>query len=214
MKYVQDDIQKNQQIEKNQIIESMRFEHSLNTQGKLNFQTFKVSFNDPVYRVYPKQFSVTSILGSISDGARLNIGGPQILKSNFPFNKFGALYISNTMAGAIAEYCQGTPLDKNDYKYTLQPQKTFELWDLDKVVSNLQISSLKFLIDKLPIGGGWGNCKVPMPSQILATWLKSIDGDGIMYTSTKDLNSKIIAIFTQNDRESENNFSIISRTNI
>ena len=191
----------------------MGFENLLSSQGKLNFQTFKITFNDPVYRVYPKQWSVTSIIGSISDGARLNIGGLQVLKSNFPFNKFGALYLSDTMDGAIAEYCQGTPLDANDYRYTLQPQRTFELWDLDKVVSNLQIPSLKLLIDKLPIGGGWGNCKVPMPSQILSTWLKNIGGDGIIYTSTKDSNSKIIAIFTKDDNESANNFSIISSTN-
>ena len=79
----------------------MGFENLLSSQGKLNFQTFKITLNDPVYRVYPKQWSVTSIIGSISDGARLNIGGLQVLKSNFPFNKFGALYLSDTMDGEL-----------------------------------------------------------------------------------------------------------------
>lgn len=215
-KHVQANIQKKQQEEKNQIIESLNFWTWLRAQTNLSLATFKIDFNDPMYRVYPSQHVVTSITGSIACGARLNVGGNQVLKQFFPFNMFGAVYYATTMACAIIEYSQGTPLISNDVKYTLQPQKTFELWDLDKVIQTLLPSypSIDLLVGKLPIGGGWPNCKVPMPSQVLAHWLKSIGGDGIIYTSTKDPSSKIIALFATNDSTSANLVSIISQTTI
>lgn len=213
-KHVQANVLKKQQEEKNQIIESTNFWAWLKKQNKLNLETFKIDFNDPIYRVYPSQFSVTSMIGSISTGARLNIGANQVLKQFFPFNMFGAVYFATTMNCAISEYCQGTPLSANDVKYTLQPVKTFELWDLDKVVQTLTHPSINLLVSKLPIGGGWSGCKVPMPSQILSHWLRAIGGDGIAYISTKDSSAKIIALFVKDDKESSDFLNIINQTNI
>jgi len=124
---------------------------------------------------------------------------------------FGAVYYSTSLSCAELEYRHGTPLNSNDIKYTLLPQKFFELWDLDKVIKTLPHPSLSFLIDKLPIGGGWSNCKVPMPSQILAFWLMSIGGDGIIYTSIKEPSSKVIALFVRDDKESSGLVSIIKK---
>lgn len=212
--HVQANILKKQQEEKNQIIDSINFYEWLSKQKDLSLETFKFDFNDPLYRVYPSQFCVTSIIGSISYGARFNIGANQVLSDIFPFKMFGAVYYATTMKCAIDEYCQGTPLTLNDIKYTLQPTKNFQLWDLDKVVSNLNHSSISLQVNKLPVGGGWSNCKVPMPSQILASWLRDIGGDGILFTSTKDSNSKNIALFAKDDIESGSLVSVISQKNI
>ncbi len=210
--HVHANIQKKQQEEKNQIIESVNFWSWLKKQNKLSLATFKLDFNDPMYRVYPKHLEVTSIIGSIAYGARLNVGANQVIKKFFPFNMFGAVYYATTLNCAIAEYTQGTPLNANDVKYTLQPQKTFELWDLDKVIQTLAHPAIDLLVSKLPIGGGWSNCKVPMPSQVLSYWLKNIGGDGIIYTSTKDSSAKIIALFAKDDNHSSNLVTIINST--
>lgn len=214
VEHVQANVEKKHQEEKNQIIESLNFWAWLKKQNKLNLETFKIDFNDPIFRVYPSQFSVTSTIGSISSGARLNIGANQVLKQFFPFRMFGAVYFATTMSCAISEYCQGTPLNANDVKYTLQPTRTFELWDLDKVIQTLTHPSIDLFVSKLPIGGGWSDCKVPMPSQILSYWLKDIGGDGIIYTSTKDPKAKIVTLFAKDDKDSSALLSIINKTKI
>jgi hypothetical protein len=205
-------IQKKHQEEKNQIIESLLFWDWLKNQTKLSLQTFKQDFNDPVYRVYPLQFPVTSVTGSIAQGGRLNIGGSQ-LRQEFQFKMFGVLYVADSVPCAIDEYTHGTPLNKNDVRYTLQPTRNFELWDLDQVLNNLNYSAIKILVNKQPIGGGWCNCKVPMPSQILAHWLKSIGGDGIIFPSTQTTGARIIAIFAKDDADSKGNFTILNQVN-
>ena len=209
-KHVEANIKKKQQDEKNQIIESLMFWDWLQEQTKLNLATFKVDFNDPVYRVYPAQFKVTSVVGSISSGARMNIGGSQVL-STFPFKMFGALYVADSMLCATDEYSHGTPLNANDVRYTLQPNKNFELWDLELVLNNLNYPAIKLLINKQPIGGGWSNCKVPMPSQILAHWLKDIGGDGIIFPSTQTNSAKVIVVFAKDDTQSQKNFTILNQ---
>lgn len=209
-KYIEGQIKRKQQEEKDQIVQSLLFWDWLKKQTALSLQTFKVDFNDPVYRVYPSQFEVTSVTGSLAQGARLNIGGNQVLKF-FPFKMFGALYVADSMVCAQDEYTHGTPLNANDVRYTLQPTKTFELWDLELVLDNLPYPAIKLLVNKQPIGGGWANCKVPMPSQILASWLKDIGGDGIIFPSTQTSGAKVVAIFAKDDKASKKNFTILNQ---
>lgn len=187
-----------------QTYHSLSFLRLLNKQTALTFDTFKVDFNDPLYRITP--FHPTSISGSLAYGGRFNVGGSQLNKL-IGIKPFAALYLSTDLQCAEDEYTQGTPLGPNDIKYALAPSRTFELWDVEKVIQFLNFPNLSNLINQGPIFNSWGYCKVPMQSQILAFWLKKIGGDGILFKSTQDPDSYCLALFAKDNEESEALFS-------
>ena len=200
--------EKNNTKKLQQFHDSKSFLEFLNSEKTLDFSTFTVPFNDPLYRITPKQYQTTSIIGSITYGGRYNIGGSQFQKS-IEIEAFAALYLSSNLKCAEDEYTHGTKLTSNDIKYKLIPSKTFQLWDVEKVIQKLDFPNLNELVNK---GGieNWGHCKIPMPSQILSFWLKEIDGDGILFKSTHDSKSHCIALFAKDDNESKSFFTNVS----
>jgi hypothetical protein len=187
-----------------QTYNSLTFHRQLNKQKPLSFATFKVDFNDPLYRV--SAFGATSITGNLAYGGRFNVGGSQFNKL-IGIKPFAALYLSTDLHCAIDEYTQGTPLGPSDVQYALTPSKNFELWDIDKVVKFLNFPNLNNLINQGPIFSSWGYCKVPMQSQILASWLKKIGGDGVIFRSTQSTGSYCIALFAKDNAHSNALFS-------
>ena len=187
-----------------QTYNSLTFHRLLNKQKPLSFATFKVDFNDPLYRV--SAFNATSITGNLAYGGRFNVGGSQLNKL-IGIKPFATLYLSTDLQCAIDEYTQGTPLGPNDVKYALTPSKNLELWDIDKVVKFLNFPNLNNLINQGPLFNSWGYCKVPMQSQILTFWLKKIGGDGIIFRSTQSSGSHCIALFAKDNTHSKSLFS-------
>lgn len=89
-----------------QLYTSLVFYRYLQKQTPLNFQKFKTSFKDTLYRI--NAYSPTSITGSLMYGGRYNIGGSQSHKL-INIRPFSALYFSTDLQCAIDEYTHGTP---------------------------------------------------------------------------------------------------------
>lgn len=198
-------LNKNTEIKK-QTYNSFTFYEFLKKQKSLNFTTFKINFDEPLYRV--SAFYPTSVMGSFAYGGRFNIGGSQINES-INIKPFPALYLSTSLQCAIDEYTAGTPLGPKDTKYALTPLKSLKLWDIDKVIKSLSFPNLNTLINQGPISNSWGYCKVPTQSQILAFWLKEIGGDGIFFRSTQNAETYCVALFVKDDTASKALFSVI-----
>ena len=186
---------------------SFVFYRYLQKQAPLNFQKFKTSFKDILYRI--SVYSPISVTRNLAYGGRYNIGGSQLHKL-INIEPFPALYLATDLQCAIDEYTHGTPLCSNDIKYALTPSRRFQLWNIDKIIKSPNFSHLNDLIYQGPIFNSWGYCKVPMHSQILGFWLKQTGGDGVIFRSTKNPKSSCIALFIDNDLEAESLFSEIN----
>ena len=168
---------------------------------KCNFDTYKIAWNSDIYRVSNAHFKAYSVAGSIADGGRLNIGGSQQRQEFKELKKFGALYFSDDINTAVAEASAGGPLGPEDKKYKVKLRKSFDLWDYDKVVDSLDYQGIKEIVKSSPVSALWGTCKVPMPSQIIAFWLKTFGGDGFIFESTKVSDSKNIVLIFKDDTD-------------
>lgn len=76
---------------------------------------------------------------------------------------------------------------------------TFKLWDLKKVITELDYPNL---IEEVYASHGekiWAYQKVPIISQILADQLRNISGDGIVFDSTVCREDQKIALFLSDD---------------
>ena len=168
---------------------------------KCNFDTYKIAWNNDIYRVSNVNFKAYSVAGAIADGGRLNIGGSQQRQELKELKKFGALYFSEDINTAVAEASAGGPLGPQDKKYKVKLKKSFDLWDYDKVVDSLDYQGIKEIVKSSPVSALWGTCKVPMPSQIIAFWLKTFGGDGFIFESTKVSGSKNIVLIFKDDTD-------------
>lgn len=156
----------------------------------------------PVYRILYGGFDPLSIAGSLKDGGRFNIGGPQFIndKKLFPgLASRGCLYAAESQQCARLE--AGSPLGKAE-EYSLLPQKKFQLWNLSDIIVQLDIPGLLEQVKAIPMSAAWSAQKSPLASQLLAAYLRDIGGDGVIFPSTKDPNSNIMAFFFKDDQES------------
>ena len=182
--------------------------NSLSFFSWLNEQTLGVSptisWNEPLYRLVYNGFSPTSIMGSLADGGRFNVGGAQ-LNPQFPsVNKAGCLYLASSIKCCYAE--AAPPYGKPE-EWELTPKKTFHLWDLSQVIQNLNRPGLDDLVKLSPMEALWVYQKIPMIPQLLASHLRAMGGDGLVYPSTKDSSAKNFAFFFRTDAECEQAFT-------
>jgi hypothetical protein len=168
---------------------------------KCNFDTFKIAWNSDLYRVSNANFKAYSVAGALADGGRLNIGGSQQREELKELKKFGALYFSDDINTAVTEASATGPLGSEDKKYKVTLKKSFDLWDYDKVVESLDYPGIKENVKGSPVSALWGMCKVPMPSQIIAFWLKTFGGEGFIFESTKVSGSKNIVLIFKDDTD-------------
>lgn len=183
-----------------QLIASQSFWEWLKKE-KCNFDTYKIAWNSDLYRVSNGHFKAYSVAGAIADGGRLNIGGSQQRQELKELKKFGALYFSDDINTAVSEASATGPLGPEDKKYRIGLKKSFDLWDYDKVVESLDYPGIKEITKGSPVSALWGTCKVPMPSQIIAFWLKTFGGDGFIFESTKVSGSKNIVLIFKDDTD-------------
>ena len=157
-----------------------------------------------VYRL-TDGWSPHSIVGSISDGGRFNVGGAQLCPELSDIKKAGALYTASTLECCYSEIKEN-PVGKPD-EYELTPKKPFHLWDLSKVILDLKRGGLGDIVKAIPFEAIWGYQKVPLISQILAHYLRQIGGDGLVFPSTKDPNALNICFFFKTDDEANSSLS-------
>ena len=184
--------------------QSFYFHEKLQTTNELDFSAFREFYDSSLYRV--SSFSPLSLHGSLSNGGRFNLGNCQRLKQ-FKIDPFAALYLADTLQCAIDEYTHGSQIAPKDKRFLLAPAKSFELWNADKVVQHLDISNIKNIISQGRTLSSWAYYKVPMPSQILAHWLKGIGGDGVIFRSTQHPESRCVALFVKDDAHAKSLFS-------
>ena len=148
------------------------------------------------YRYANPAYGPLTIVGSISDGGRFNIGGAQ-RTSIFPdLLKKGVLYLTSTAKCAKAEAAK--PIGKHKL-YRVQSKGPLRLWDLKKVIKELDYPNL---LDEVYAGHAesiWAFQKVPTISQILADHLRKIGGDGLVFNSTVCKEDMNIALFFNDD---------------
>ncbi len=148
------------------------------------------------YRLANPTYGPLTIVGSISDGGRFNIGGAQLTSTLPSLNKKGALYLASTEEYAKAEAAK--PIGKHKL-YKVTSSEALKLWDLKKVIKQLDYPNL---LEEVYVSHGeriWTYQKIPTISQILADHLRSKGGDGLVFNSTickEDLN---IALFFNDD---------------
>ena len=158
------------------------------------------------YRYANPVYGPLTIVGSISDGGRFNIGGAQMSSTFLNLQKRGAIYLASTERCAKVEACK--PVGKHKL-YKVESEKPLKLWDLKKVIKDLNYPNL---LSEVYASHGekiWAYQKVPTISQILANHLRDKGGTGIIFNSTiikEDLN---IALFFDDDKHIESilNFS-------
>jgi hypothetical protein len=184
-----------------QLIASKSFWEWLKEEPRPNFNVHKITWNSDLYRVSNALFRAYSIAGSISDGGRLNIGGSQLRQELKELKIFGALYFSEDINTAVSEATGGGFLGPQDKKYKVALKKSFELWDFDKIVDALGYPGIKEIAKSSPMSALWATCKVPMPSQIIAYWLKTHGGDGFVFESTKEPGHRNIVLIFKDDTD-------------
>ena len=164
-----------------------------------------ISWNEPLYRPVYNGFSPTSIMGSLADGGRFNVGGAQLNPQFRSVNKAGCLYLASSIKCCYAE--AAPPYGKPE-EFELTPKKPLLLWDLHQVIQTLNRPGLEDLIKSSPTEAIWSYQKIPMIPQLLATHLRTLGGDGLAYPSTKDTSAKNFAFFFRTDAESEQTFTV------
>lgn len=194
-----DDFEAKHNAQKAQIYTSMPFFNWIKDK-EIKEENCCIEFKEG-FRYANQIYGPVTIVGSISDGGRFNIGGAQ-LTSTFPaLRKRGALYLSSTKKCAKSEAAK--PIGKHQL-YRVKSKATLKLWDLKKVIEELDYPNL---LQEVYTSHGdriWAYQKVPTISQILADHLRNKGGDGLVFNSTickEDLN--IILFFNTDEQAKE-----------
>ncbi len=84
-------------------------------------------------------------------------------------------------------------------QYQLTPNRSFVLWDMQKVLRHYSDPVLEQRLLNAPLDAIWSHQKVPVTSQLLAAELRRIGGDGIIIPSTKRAADKNVVLFFDSD---------------
>lgn len=189
--------------QKSDLITALSFDSFLQSKKIQTIPDYVISGS--VFRSVAPAFDVWSVAGSLADGGRFNIGGAQQIPELPNIRKFSSLYVASSLECTLAETAK--PHGKiKCYKMTLKKEMT--LWDLNKVITELDHPSLKEIINLIPVDAIWGYQKIPMVSQILAAFLKSKGGNGIIYPSVKMPSEQNISLFFSSDGDAKASFEV------
>lgn len=196
--YSRDIITAKVQKEEEELFRVLPF-HSFLQEQNIDAKKFLVTHSGSVFRFANPLYPVTTIVGSISDGGRFNVGAAQV-RADFPtLNKAGCLYTASSKECALAE----AAIPHGTLKmYELTPIKKFQVWDLAGVIAQLNYPNLLDLVKASDGEALWVYRKLPAIPQLLAMKLREIGGDGIKFESTKAAGHSNIAFFFKTDLES------------
>ena len=85
----------------------------------------EITLKGPAYRL-TYGWSPLSILGSISDGGRFNVGGAQLCPELPDVKKIGALYMASTLACCYREIAANPAGKADEYELTLRGATIFD----------------------------------------------------------------------------------------
>lgn len=163
-------------------------------------------FKGKAYRVVSPNVKPLSVSGSLADGGRFNIGGAQLTPLFPHLKKWSALYSSETLTCALQEAQK--PLGQvTKCELLYKGEKEIILWDLKKVITELNFPNLDQILKETPVEAIWGYQKIPKPSQVLAHYLMKIGGDGIVFESTKSPAHLNFTFFFWDDDAAKETFS-------
>lgn len=162
-------------------------------------------FQRDVFRFANPMYTVTSIAGSLGDGGRFNIGSAQMIPEFPTLTKAGCLYVASSAECALLEAVKPHGVLK---MYKLAPKKSFQLWDLNSVITDIGYPNLLELVKTSGGEALWTYRKTPAIPQILAVRLRNIGGDGILFESTKLSGHSNIAFFFKTDAEADAAFDV------
>lgn len=191
-------------MQKTQLVSSLHFYQWLEKQTIVKSTCIK-AFTDPGFRFANPRYGPIAIAGSLAYGGRFNIGGSQ-MDSNFPtLNIFGCLYFTSSDTCAKEEAAKPIGVHK---LYKIIPNKTLSLWDLDKVIQNLEYPNLLDLVRASHGEKIWAYQKIPTESQILGYKLKTLGCDGVLFESTKLKGHFNVGLFYDNDPQAQNDLKV------
>ncbi len=156
-----------------------------------------VQWEQPSYRIVMGTFDPLSIEGSLGSGGRFNVGGAQVNRHFPAYSMQGMLYAASSRTCAYEE--TGDFLGAHSL-FSLFPQRTLHLWDLDTLLNSFSYPDLRATINATPLDAVWVYQKVPKVSQVLGAFFRAQGGDGILYPSTKYPNGKILAFFAKDQK--------------
>lgn len=192
------------EMQKTQLVSSLHFYQWLEKQT-IDKSLCVKGFTDPCYRFANPRYGPIAIAGSLAYGGRFNIGGSQ-MDSNFPtLNIFGCLYFTSSAACAKEEAAKPIGVHK---LYKITPKKMLFLWDLAKVIQNLDYSNLFDLVRASHGEKIWAYQKIPTESQILGHKLKTLGCDGVLFESTKLEGHFNLGLFYDNDTQAQSDLTV------
>jgi hypothetical protein len=189
-----------------QLVESSAFWRWLRGQKKPCLKVHQQVVATPSYRIVFGGGSPLSTEGSLAKGGRFNIGGAQLTQFGDlkTFKMRACLYTASTAKCALAEV--GDPLGAGVI-HKIAPMSPMVLWDLSTVLKELAWPDLESKVSDTVLGSDWGLQKIPTVSQILASHLRDLGGQGLVYPSTKDPSALNIAYFIEQDMKADVLFS-------
>lgn len=172
-------------------------------QGGISPAPTFLEWTKPVYRLVYGDYDPLSILGSITFGGRFNVGGSQYIHDQKLFPGLvaqGCIYGATTLDCAYAE--AGDLVGCPD-QYEIIPKYSMKLWRLADVINHLDIPGLLAEVNAVPTAGVWAAQRSPLQSQLLATYLRSIGGDGLIFPSTKQPDEMVVTFFLKDEEASK-----------
>lgn len=177
---------------------SIQFWKWINAQPKLPFSA-SMEWNQPSFRLVWDDIPPLSIAGNLATGGRFNVGAAQVTK-HITVSKQACLYSATTLDCCFKEAQPPIGVPK---RYRIKPKNKLFLWDLEEVLRHYNDPLLTKKISDAPLDAIWELQKVPLISQLLATFLRSLGGNGIRFPSTKEPSADNLAFFFKYDKDVE-----------
>lgn len=186
------------------LIESTAFYNFLRNES-IQFSEYEISWSGPLFRVTTGSYHPLSVAGSLAYGGRYNVGGAQVTAfgdlSGLP--AAAVLYFGGNKQTALTEADTQRPV-----LYQAKPVRALSLWNINRLIENLNWASVKTQIEAVPWAANWSLQKCPKVSQILGAHLRSLGGDGFYCQSVKVPEGVVVGVFAADDLSAQAMFSI------
>ena len=198
------DFETRKEAQRSQLYSAVAFSNWLKDQT-IEIANCNLTFTEG-YRFANPAYGPLTVVGSIGDGGRFNIGGSQLDPNFSDLTKEGALYLASTEKCAIEEAAK--PIGKHQL-YKLVSNAPLKIWDIEKVIESLHFPNL---LQSARADHGeriWGYLKVPTVSQILVSKLRKISGDGAALKSVRIDSALNYCLFFKDDEDVKSKLKVV-----